>query len=101
MTGPVLEIAAITVRDDAVDAFLDGVRKSVPLFQAAKGFRSLTLRRSVETPALFRLMIEWETIEDHNDTFRNSDAFQQWRANVGHCFASPPLVDHSTTEVTG
>jgi quinol monooxygenase YgiN len=101
MTQPVLEIAAIKVREDKVAAFLDGVRASVPLFQAAKGFRSLALRRSVEEPLLFRLMIEWATLEDHTEAFRNSDAFQQWRSNVGHCFAEPPSVDHSIVEVAG
>jgi heme-degrading monooxygenase HmoA len=97
MKQPVLEIAEIRVREGEEDAFMRGVRAALPLFQSAAGFRSLALRRSMERPAVFRLMIEWDRLEDHTVGFRQSPAFSRWRELVGPCFASAPVVDHSQT----
>jgi heme-degrading monooxygenase HmoA len=95
----VLEIAEFDITPGKETAFEAGVREAVPLFQAAKGYRGITLRRIVEKPGTYRLMVEWETLEDHTVTFRNSEAFQKWRTLVGAYFATAPRVDHSETIV--
>jgi hypothetical protein len=41
-------------------------------------------------------MIFWDTLENHTVEFRQSPAFQQWRAIVGGYFAAPPAVEHFT-----
>lgn len=97
MGEPVLEIAEISIRQGEEDAFIRGVRAAVPVFQSATGFRSLTLRRCIERPSVFRLMIEWDRIEDHTIGFRQSDGFLRWRELVGAHFAEAPIVDHSHT----
>ncbi len=53
----------------------------------------------LEKPGTYRLLVEWETLEDHTVAFRNSEAFQKWRSLVGSCFAATPRVDHSETVV--
>lgn len=99
MTEPVLEIAEICIRDGEEDAFIRGVRAAVPVFKAATGFRSLALRRCIERPSVFRLMIEWDRLEDHTIGFRQSPGFAKWRELVGSHFAATPVVDHSRTVV--
>lgn len=96
MTAPVLEIAEFTIKQGQGEAFVAGVDESLPLFRAATGFRDLRLVRSIESPDTYRLLIHWDRLEDHTEGFRNSPAFEQWRANVGEFFAGPPRVDHST-----
>ncbi len=95
----VLEVAEFDIVAGREEAFEAGVREAVALFRAAKGFRGLTLRRIIEKPGTYRLLVEWETLEDHTVTFRNSEAFQKWRALVGSCFAAAPRVDHCETVV--
>jgi heme-degrading monooxygenase HmoA len=90
----ILEIAQIDVKPGLEAEFEDGVRKAAPLFKRAKGCRSLSLQRSVEKPARYRLFIGWDTVENHTVDFRGSADFQEWRKLVGHCFASPPEVEH-------
>jgi heme-degrading monooxygenase HmoA len=99
MTEPVLEIPEICIRHGEEEAFIRGVRAAVPVFQAATGFRSLALRRCIERPSVFRLMIEWDRIEDHTIGFRQSEGFARWRELVGVHFANAPVVDHSHTVV--
>ena len=43
----------------------------------------------------------WETVENHTVDFRGSPDFQEWRKLVGHCFASPPEVEHVQQVVKG
>jgi quinol monooxygenase YgiN len=61
----------------------------------------MELRRSIEKPGRYRLFVEWATVEDHTVGFRNSPDFQEWRKLVGHCFATPPDVEHVQQVVRG
>ena len=97
----ILEVAEFDIIPGKEEAFEAGVRQAVPLFKAAKGYKSVSLRRIIEKPRTYRLFVEWETLEDHTETFRNSDAFQTWRSLVGEFFAGTPRVDHSTVAVDG
>ncbi|WP_412050788.1 antibiotic biosynthesis monooxygenase family protein [Hoeflea sp. Naph1] len=91
----VLEIAEFDIIAGKESDFEAGVREALPLFMAAKGYRSIALKRIIEKPGSYRLMVEWENLEDHTVTFRNSEAFQKWRAIVGSYIADISRVDHS------
>ena len=97
----VLEIAQIDIKPGLETEFETGVGKAVPLFKRAKGCRSLSLQRSVEKPGRYRLFVGWNTVENHTVDFRGSADFQEWRKLVGHCFASPPEVEHTREAVKG
>ena len=90
----VIEIAQIDIKPGQEAEFEAGVAKAAPLFKRAKGCKSLSLQRSVEKPARYRLFIGWDTVENHTVDFRGSADFQEWRKCVAHCFASPPEVEH-------
>jgi quinol monooxygenase YgiN len=97
----VLEIAQIEVAPGKEEAFEDGVAKAAPVFRRAKGCHGMTLQRSLEKPTRYRLFVRWETLENHTVDFRGSADFQEWRKLVGHCFASPPEVEHVREAVHG
>lgn len=90
----ILEIAQIDVKPGMENEFEAGVKKAAPIFKRAKGCQGATLQRSVEKPARYRLFLQWATLENHTVDFRGSPDFQEWRKLVGHCFASPPEVEH-------
>jgi len=97
----ITEIAQIEVKPGMESEFEAGVKKAAPVFQRAKGCHGLELQRSVEKPSRYRLVVSWETLENHTVDFRNSGDFQEWRKLVGHCFASPPEVEHVRQVVKG
>ena len=97
----ILEIAQINVKPEMEAAFEQGVAKAVPYFNKARGCRRLELRKVVEIPGLYHLMVEWETLDDHMLVFRNSEDFQKWRECVAHCFSTPPVVIHSAQVISG
>ena len=90
----ILEVATIDVQPSLEGEFENGVAEALPLFRRARGYHSIKLERVIENPTRYRLVVGWETIEDHVVHFRNSADFQAWRALVGHTFSGPPLVEH-------
>lgn len=92
----ILEIAQIDVKPGMEAEFERGVAKAEPLFRRAKGCTGMQLQRSAEKPQRYRLFVQWDTLENHTVDFRQSADFQSWRALVGHCFAGPPEVEHTT-----
>jgi quinol monooxygenase YgiN len=97
----ITEIAQIEIKPGMESEFEAGVKKAAPVFQRAKGCHGMELRRSVEKPSRYRLFVSWDTLENHTIDFRNSPDFQEWRKLVGHCFASPPEVEHVQQVVKG
>jgi quinol monooxygenase YgiN len=93
----VTEFAEIEVKPGMEAAFIEGVEKSRPAFLRSTGCHGVGLVRSVENPLKFVLQVQWESVEAHMVTFRASPEFQEWRGNVGHCFAAPPHVWHGET----
>lgn len=91
----ILEIAQIEIRPGMEHEFEAGVARAKPLFERAHGCRSMELQRSQELPSRYRLLVRWDTVEDHTVTFRGSPEFLEWRKLVGHCFATPPSVEHT------
>ena len=90
------EIAQIDVKAGEEAAFETAVGKAVPLFRRSRGCRGLQLHRSVEIPTRYRLVVSWDTVEDHTVHFRGSEEFKEWRRLVGGHFASAPAVEHTS-----
>ena len=90
----ILEIAQIDVKQGMESEFEAAVGKAAPLFKRAKGCKGLSLQRSIEKPGRYRLFVKWDTVENHTVDFRGSAEFLEWRKLAGHCFASPPEVEH-------
>jgi heme-degrading monooxygenase HmoA len=90
----ILEHTIITTKPGHAEDFERAFEQAAPLIRGAKGCRSADLRRGVENPDSFLLLVEWETLEDHMVGFRESPVFKEWRAILGPHFANPPAVDH-------
>ncbi len=97
----VFEIAEIHVVAGQEAQFEAAVARAVPLFQRAQGCCGMELQRTVEAPTKYRLVVQWETLEDHTVHFRGSADFVEWRRLVGGHFASPPMVEHTARVVAG
>lgn len=91
----ILELADIRIQPGKQAQFDAAIQKGVEtVISKAKGFRGYKINKGIETPERYVLMIFWETLENHTVDFRESPAFQDWRALVGPFFAAPPAVEH-------
>jgi len=97
---PVQEIAVIRVKEGSGEAFERAVASAAPLFQAARGARTLALQRSEEDPLEYHLVVGWNSVADHTEGFRNSSAFLEWRRIIGDFIDEPPRAGHFRTVLT-
>ena len=90
----VLERAIIEVKPGSESAFEAAIEQAKQVIAQAGGFRALTLRRGIERSSTYLLLVEWDTLEDHMQGFRESELFGRWRELIGPHFASAPEVEH-------
>lgn len=93
----ILEIADIRIKPGTQTGFEAAIEKGVKdVIRKARGFKGYKINKGIESPQRYVLMIFWQTLENHTVDFRESPAFQEWRALVGPYFAGPPAVEHYT-----
>jgi quinol monooxygenase YgiN len=98
----ILEIAELKVKPDAEAAFLRNVAEGVAIFQRAKGCDGMRLCRSPdEAPGEYRLLVLWQTVENHTVDFRGSADFQAWLGLTKPCYAAPPVIKNWSVAVDG
>ena len=95
----ITEIAQIDIKPGREADFEAAVETARTAFGRAKGFHGFELHKSIEKPQRYRLMVQWETLENHTVDFRGSENFTEWRGLVGGFFASPPEVEHTSIVV--
>src|SRR5882762_10252525 len=96
----VTEIAQIEIKPGSEKDFEAAVAKARAAFGRSAGFHGFELHRSIEKPQRYRLLVKWETLENHTVDFRGSENFVEWRGLVGQYFASPPEVEHTKKVLT-
>ena len=90
----VLEVALIDVTD--ADGFRAAYREARRIIVDTPGCRSVRMTHGIESPQRFVLLVEWDSVEVHENSFRATERFTQWRALIGPWFAGPPHVEHFT-----
>lgn len=91
----ILELADLRIQPGKQAEFDAAIKQGAEtVISKAKGFRGFKINKSIETPERYVLMIYWDTLENHTVDFRESAAFQDWRALVGPFFTTPPAVEH-------
>ncbi|WP_404713349.1 antibiotic biosynthesis monooxygenase family protein [Sphingomonas sp. MMS24-J13] len=91
----ITEIATITIDPARAEDFEAAIAKASAVIRAAEGSHSMMVERVIETPGKYLLRVEWDSVEHHMVTFRESPAFKDWRAFVGSFFLGTPTVEHS------
>ncbi len=93
----ILEHAILPVRPGGESDFEEAFRAARPLISRQPGFRSLSISRSIESPNLYLLLVEWDSIEAHTEGFRGSADYERWKELLHHFYDPFPVVEHFTT----
>ena len=97
----ITELADIHIKPGTDADFLAAVAQAAPLFQRARGCTAMRVEKRIEEPDNYVLIVAWNTLEDHEVHFRQSDDFQEWRRLAGGYFARAPQVTHTAAALTG
>lgn len=90
----ILEVAVLQIKSGEGKRFDQTFPQAEKVLVQAKGHLSHELRRCIETPDRYLLLVRWETLEAHTAGFRGSPLFQQWRAVIGPFLDGAPVVEH-------
>lgn len=90
----ILEVAILDIGKGSCEDFQAAFAKASPIIAAMPGYIAHELRRCLEKPNRYILLVKWQTLEAHTVGFRQSAEYQQWRALL-HKFYDPfPTVEH-------
>lgn len=90
----ILELAILEIKAGQNTAFEANLEKAQAIISQSKGYLGHQFQQCIEEPQKYILLIRWESVEAHEEGFRKSELFKQWRALIGHFFAGPPKVQH-------
>jgi heme-degrading monooxygenase HmoA len=87
-------VAILNVRESAGDAFESAFCEASAIIASMPGYLSHELRRCVERPGRYLLLVHWRALEDHTVGFRQSAEYQHWRTLLHHFYDPFPTVEH-------
>ncbi len=90
----ILESAVLDVKPGQAREFEAAFAKAERILSASRGYLSHELKRSVEKPDRYLLLVRWRTLEDHTVGFRQSAPYQEWKKLLHHFYDPFPTVEH-------
>ena len=90
----ILEVAVLNVRPYHTAAFESAFRVAQDIISSMPGYISHELRRCLEAQHQYLLLVRWRTLEDHTESFRKSDQYQDWKRLLHHFYEPFPTVEH-------
>jgi heme-degrading monooxygenase HmoA len=90
----ILERAIFQVTPGTEQDFEAAMEQAKEVISQSGGFRSFRLQRGIEEPSSYLLLVEWDSVQDHMQGFRESALFVRWRELIGPFFAAAPEVQH-------
>ena len=90
----ILECAHMQVRDGQAEAFERAFAEAQAIIASMPGYRSHELQRCIEKAGHYLLLVEWDTVADHEEGFRKSPQYQRWKQLLHHFYDPFPTVLH-------
>ena len=93
----ILEVARLDVKPGLGAEFEAAFAQAQSIISGMSGYISHELKRCVENPDRYLLLVNWVCVEDHTIGFRQSEEYEQWRALLHHFYDPFPTVEHYTS----
>jgi heme-degrading monooxygenase HmoA len=90
----ILEAAFLQVRRDQSEAFESAFHEAQLIISTMPGYRSHELQRCLEREGQYLLLVRWDSVAAHEEGFRKSPQYQQWRKLLHHFYDPFPSVYH-------
>jgi len=90
----ILEAAPLHVKPGQSQAFEAAFREAQSIISAMPGYRSHELQRCLERAGQYLLLVRWDSVAAHEEGFRKSPEYQQWRRLLHHFYDPFPTVLH-------
>jgi heme-degrading monooxygenase HmoA len=90
----ILEVAILDVVPGQESEFQASFARAQGIISSMSGYISHSLRRCIEKPSRYILLVSWEKLEDHTIGFRGSAEYREWKSLLHHYYDPFPEVEH-------
>ena len=90
----ILEAAHLSVKPGQGNAFEAAFREAQAIISSMPGYRSHELQRCLEREGTYLFLVRWDSVAAHEEGFRKSPGYQQWRKLLHHFYDPFPTVLH-------
>ena len=90
----ILEVAFLDIIPGRENEFRHSFERAQHLIASMKGYLGHELRKCIEKPSRYLLLVRWEELSDHTLGFRGSPEYQEWKQLLHHYYDPFPEVEH-------
>ena len=90
----IMEVAILNVTPGQHRQFEAAFNEAQTIIASMQGYVSHELKKCLENPNRYILLVNWLTLTDHTVGVRESAQYQQWRALLHHFYDPFPTVEH-------
>jgi heme-degrading monooxygenase HmoA len=90
----ILEVAILDVIPTQTQAFETAFKEAEKIISSMGGYINHELKRCIEKPSRYILLVNWETLEDHIIGFRGAPQYLAWKKLLHHFYDPFPTVEH-------
>ncbi|WP_396602149.1 antibiotic biosynthesis monooxygenase family protein [Algibacter sp. R77976] len=90
----ILEVATLNIKKGRSTEFEINFKKAECIISSMNGYVSHQMKKCLEEDDKYILLVNWETLEDHEIGFRKSAEYQEWKALLHHFYEPFPTVEH-------
>lgn len=90
----ILEVAILDIKSGEENNFEAAFSEAQLIISGIPGYISHQLKKCIEKPNQYILLVNWETLEDHTVGFRESLDYQNWKKLLHHFYDPFPVVSH-------
>lgn len=90
----ILEVAVLHVRAGQGSAFEAAFAQAQTIISSMPGYLGHELQRCLKVPDKYVQLVRWRSVEDHEQGFRRSPQYQEWKRLLHHFYEPFPVVEH-------
>ena len=90
----IAEVVKLMIKQNQVADFQAAFKEAELLLSKNTGYISHSLKQSLDDDHCFLLQINWQTVADHQEGFRKSNHYQQWKQLLHHFYEPFPTVEY-------
>ncbi|HYW03435.1 MAG TPA: antibiotic biosynthesis monooxygenase [Gammaproteobacteria bacterium] len=90
----ILETAVLNIRPGQAAEFEAAFRQARGIIPSMPGYVSHELQRCLERADECLLLVRWESLQAHEEGFRRSPQYREWKRLLHHFYDPFPVVSH-------
>ncbi|ENV31761.1 antibiotic biosynthesis monooxygenase family protein [Acinetobacter gerneri] len=90
----IIEHVYLTIKPEQSQSFQQAFSQAKQVIAPMQGLNAVQLIKHLTDEHRYILLIFWDRLEDHTQGFRQSEAYQEWKALLHHFYDPFPTVEY-------